>query len=325
MIKTVILLISMLLLSTLAIAEDVVLVAVKVKIDAYSAKDMRYLGVFANLNKILKPTCMVKSKNGKLIVAGSPASFNEANIIVSINPDGSFDKVIFKNDTNNSPISTPASIVELDDGSFVIYDIGKKKLFKISQSGEFLGEFLKPDAERPDSRRITSVFKYGTDLVVMSSDPDYKLVEYDQEGNLVTNLTTGNEYIQTPMHVSEISNGYIMVALAQVEVEKEDGERIKLNKTTLIQLDKDLLFIKKLIDDNEIISESLIRPTLAIKNKITGEFIIIDEGRNRGTTRSYDDNLELFSSDGKYQKSLGTYEDTLLRSILWFEGSTKKW
>ena len=318
--KMILILLSMIFFTVSLAAEDVVLVAVKVKIDAYSAKDMKYLGVFADLKDTLKPTCMTVSKDGKLIVAGSPVSFDSPSVVIKLNKDGSLDKVLFTNDSYNSPIRTPKSIVELDDGSLVLFDIGSKKIFKISANGNLEGEFIASDAEKSDPDRITSIFDYEGDIVVASSDPANKLVEYDQNGNFVTNLTDGNEYIKKPIHISKAGNGYIMIASASVDV----GD-VKKQISTLIQLDNDLMFVKKLIADTDIEKKTLLRPTLAIKNKVSGKYIIIDEGRNRGTTKSYDDNLELFSSDGKYEKSLGTYEDTLLRSIIWFEGSTKKW
>ena len=318
--KVLVIVLTFLLLNTFLMAEDVILVAAKVKIDAYSPKDMKYLGKFADLKDLIKPTCMAVASDGKLIVAGSALSYTARKSIIKLNSDGTLDKVLFENTGYNTPIDTPKAIVELDDGSLVIWDSGNKKVFKISSTGEFLGDFFQAGADKAELSRVSTIFKYNSDIVVAASDPDYKLVEYDSNGVFITNLTDGNEYIRNPFHVSKISNGYIMVALALVEI---DGTEEQIS--TLIELDDELIFVKKLISDTDIKKKSLLRPRFALKNEATGKYLIIDEGRNRGTTKSYDDNLELFSPDGRYEKSLGTYEDTLLRHIILFKGSTKKW
>ena len=304
-------------------AEDVVLVAAKLKIDAYSPKDMSYLGKFADLTEVMKPTCMTISKDGKLIVAGIGLhQSSQKNIIIKLDMDGNVDnmEVLFQQTERNNPIDIPKSIVELDDGSIVLFDDAKNKIFKFSPTGEFLGDFFKEGEKQPDASRINSIFRYYNNVVVAASDPTYKLVEYDSSGVLATNLTIGNEYIRNPFHISKISGGYIMVALALVEV---DG--VSKQVSTLLQLTPDLLFVKKLISDEDIDKNTLLRPRFALKNEDTGKFLIIDEGRSRINTDSYDDNLELFSSDGKYEKSLGTYQDTLLNHIILFENSTKTW
>jgi hypothetical protein len=321
--KILVLLITFFTINTLLMAEDVVLLAAKLKIDAYSPKDMSYLGKFADLKTIMKPTCMAISKDGKLIVAGTALpQTDKKNIIIKLNTDGDINTVeyLFSQDALANPIDTPKSIVELDDGSLVVFDQGKKDLFKFSATGEFQGTFLQAGVNQADYGTISSIFKYGSDVVVTSSDPNHKLVEYDSTGAFVTNLTDGNGYIRTPFHVSKTSNGYIMVALGLVEV-----NGVEQQTSTLLQLDNDLLFVKKLISDSDIEKKSLLRPRFALKNEETGQYLIIDEGRSRASTVSYDDNLELFSSTGVYEKSLGTYEDTLLRYILLFNGSTKKW
>ncbi len=318
--KVLVMILAFLLINTALMAEDVILVAAKVKIDAYSPKDMKYLGKFADLKELLKPTCMAISSDDKLIVAGSALSYTARESIIKLNSDGTLDKVLFENTGYNTPIDTPKAIVELDDGSLVVFDTGNKKVFKISKTGEFLGDFFQVGSDKAELSRISTIFKYGSDIVVAASDPDYKLVEYDANGVFVTNLTDGNEYILNPFHISKTDNGYIMVALALIDI---NGTKEQIS--TLIQLDNDLILVKKLISDNDIKKKSLIRPRFALKNESTGKYLIIDEGRNRGTTKSYDDNLELFSPDGRYEKSLGTYEDTLLRHIILFKGSTKKW
>jgi len=319
--KFLVIILTFLSVNSFLIAEDVILLAAKVKIDAYSPKGMKYLGKFADLKEIMKPTCMTVSKDGKLIVAGTALpQVTDKNIIIKLNTDGTMDKVLFKNTSNNNPIDLPKSIVELDDGSLVLFDSGKKNIYKFSPDGDFLGEFISDGADKAELSRVTSIFKYNSNVVVAASDPNYKLVEYDNNGDFFTNLTDGNEYIRNPFHVSKTKNGYIMVALALVTI---DG--VESQYSTLLELDNELVLVKKLISDNDIKKNTLIRPRFALKNEETGEYLIIDEGRNRQSTTSYDDNLELFTSDGRYQKSLGTYEDTFLRHILFFEGSTKNW
>jgi len=318
--KILVIILAFLIASPSLIAEDVVLVAAKLKIDAYSTKDMTYLGQFIDLSKIMKPTCMTESQDGKLIVAGvGLATTTTDNIVIKIDKDGSFDSIDYLyQQEKNGPISLPEAIIELDDGTIVLL-ASKGKVFKFSSNGGEPEDFLKPGEEQ-SSRRITYIFKHENTVVLASSSPEHLLIQYDKSGEFIENLTTGNEDIKTPIHVSKAKGGYIMVALALIEV---NGQKKQVS--TLLKLDETLVFTKKLISDNDIEKKSLLKPTLALEDGETGKFLILDEGRNRTGTASYDDNLELFSKDGQYEKSLGTYKDTSVSNIIIYKNSTKKW
>jgi len=321
--KILAIILAFLLTSPILMAEDLVLVAAKLKIDAYSSKDMTYLGKFVDLSKVMKPTCMTTSKDGELIVAGTGLSTGaEKNIIIKIPKDGNLDnmKVLFKQTSRNTPIDIPKAIIELDDGSIILFDSAKHKIFKFASTGGDPIDFLKAGEEQASPARVNTIFKYNDSIVVASSDPAYTLVEYDQSGSLLENLTVGNDWIRNPFHISKVNGGYIMVALALVDV----GDT-KKQVSTLLKLNDSLILTDTLISDADIEKKSLLRPRFALKSEDSGKYLIIDEGRNRSGTVSYDDNLELFSKDGTYEKSLGTYQDTLLNHIMLFKDSTKKW
>ncbi|MBN2693818.1 hypothetical protein JXR93_04065 [bacterium] len=306
-----------LILSTTLLGEGVILVAARQKVDAYNSTDGTYLGKFFSLksddgNELFTPQSILKTSNNKILVAGFGQPVNGQHTrIVSLNMDGTLDKIFFSQTIPTEPLNKPVKMVELDDKSIVVFDSSNYKIFKFTENGELIGELLSTDTTITKSKR-NDIMIYKNDsiesLVVFSSDQAKKILEYDlTTGNLLNDLTPTGNTLKNPAYVSRMADGNYMIV------------DISYNPKKIFMFDKDFFYQKPLIESG------IMKAGNSVENGSGVGFIVIDKGRDLPTELSFDDNVELFDANGVYLKSIGTYDDGTLRNVYYIEGITKEW
>ncbi len=303
--------------STPIFSEGVILVAARQKVDAYKSSDGSYLGKFFSLksddgNELFTPQSILKTSNNKILVAGFGQPINGQHTrVVSLNMDGTLDKIFFLQNIPTEPLNKPVKMVELEDKSIVIFDNSNYKIFKFSQNGELIGELVATDTTITKSKRNDiMIYKNGSteSLIIFSSDQNKKILEYDLEtGALLNDLTPTGNTLKNPAFVSKMSDGNYMVV------------DISYNPKKVFLFDKDFFYQKTLIENG------VMKAGNSIENGLNGGFVVIDKGRDLPSELSFDDNVEIFDVNGVYQKSIGTYDDGTLRNIYYIEGVTKEW
>ena len=292
-------------------ATDIIIVAAGPKLDTYDAETMNYLGVFSDMRKddsmILTPSAVLQTKDGSLLVAGgvSANKFDGKYIsLVKIGTDGELEELLVKQDSKNAPINSPKRLLELTNGDILVLD-HTGRIDRFSATGEHKGDFFDSSVGDNKARKdtIEDIILFEGGVVVTAYQRDKKFMKYSESGVFEANYSTGNDDVKNPSTITPLKNGkYLLVDIGYTP------KKVELLDDTLIY-------------ESDVIVEGVMKPTLAIKNELTEEYLVIDEGRTRES--SYDDNLELFGKDGVYQKSKGTYKDGLLRSMIFFKGSTK--
>lgn len=293
---------------------EIILVAARQKLDAFSAKDGVYLGKFSDLkdengNSLLTPHAMLKTSDNKILVAGYGSPINGEHVrMVKLNLDGTFDKIFFKQSTPNITLNKPTRIIELSDGSIMVFESSNKKIFKFNSDGSLIGEFLATDTNLETGKRNDIIlFKEGgvDTVVITSSDVSKKILQYNLDETLKNDLTPISAEIKNPAYISKMSDGKYLIV------------DITYNPKKLMILDKDFYFEKIIVENG------LMKSTFAVENELTKEIVVIDQGRV--SEKSYDDNVEVFGTDGKFIKSVYTYDDGVLRNLMYINGITKKW